>query len=201
MVLPKVREIKEALSSFFSRPYTSTFPVGAPDVDPHYRGIPRYHEQYCVGCGSCVQVCPSDAITIVDDTEHRVRKLTIDYGSCMHCGQCEEHCITEKGIQLSTDFAPPAAVKTADELYHSVEKKLVFCESCGAPIACQDHFVWIKERLGAKAYAHPNLLLQTLAQFQTMSVATTKEKLRREDQIKMVCPKCRYRIVTTDEFH
>jgi hypothetical protein len=34
-----------------------------------------------------------------------------------------------------------------------------------------------------------------------MPLVSTKDKIRREDQIKMVCPKCRYRIVSIDEFH
>jgi len=81
-----------------------------------------------------------------------------------------------------------------------VEKELALCEACGAVIACRDHFRFIKERLGAKAYAHPNLLLATQRQFTEVIPAKIKGRIRREDQIKEVCAICRHKIVVQDEF-
>jgi len=65
MMLPKLREIKEALTSFFSPPYTTKYPAGPAAAFPSYRGLPKYDKDNCVGCGTCAQVCPSLAIQVL----------------------------------------------------------------------------------------------------------------------------------------
>jgi CBS domain-containing protein len=69
-----------------------------------------------------------------------------------------------------------------------------------APIACRDHLLWIKERLGEKAFAHPNLLLATQRLLTDVDPSQPKSRLRREDQIKDSCAKCRQKVVSLDEF-
>ncbi len=200
MFLPKLREVKEALISFFSAPYTTRFPAEAHRPEPEFRGLPRYHEADCVGCGACAQVCPPQAIIMTDDAAARRRTLTINYASCIHCGQCEEKCITGKGVRLSNDYSLSVMSLEAKELFETVEKELVLCESCGRPIAPCDQLLWIKERLGAKAYAHPNLMLQTQRMIAEVEPTPVKSRLRREDQIKFLCPTCRRKVVILDEF-
>ncbi len=200
MFLPKLREIKEALTSFFSAPYTTKFPA-KPDMESAaYRGMPRYNEDVCVGCGTCVQVCPSSAIELVDDKEKKLRTLRVDYGSCIQCGQCQEKCITETGIENTPFYSIAVTDVKTEEVFETVEKALVLCESCGEVIGCRDHLSWVKERLGAKAYAHPNLLLRSQEDFTEVAPAKTKSRIRREDQIKFVCGRCRQKIVVADEF-
>jgi hydrogenase-4 component H len=80
------------------------------------------------------------------------------------------------------------------------EKSLAICEACGAMIACDDHLSFVRDRLGAKAFANPNLLLATQQKFTELIPATIKDRLRREDYLKLVCPKCRHKIVVKDEF-
>ena len=201
MFLPKIREIKEALVSLFSKPYTSKFPFEEYKAPEEFRGWPKYFEEFCVGCGTCAQVCPPQAITMVDDNETGKRILTVNYGSCIHCGQCEEKCVTEKGIQLSNEYSGATMDLNAPHMFESVEKEILICEMCGAVIGCSDHLHWIKERLGAKAYAHPNLLLQTQKEFFDLKPSKPKARVRREDQIKLMCAKCRYKVVVEDEFY
>lgn len=43
----------------------------------------------CDGCGACVDVCPMEAIEIVDD------KAIIDEDECGDCGACVDECPTE----------------------------------------------------------------------------------------------------------
>jgi len=47
----------------------------------------RIDEETCVGCGACVKVCPSDAITGEKKKPH-----TIDFEKCIKCGVCKETC-------------------------------------------------------------------------------------------------------------
>ncbi len=44
----------------------------------------------CEGCGACVDVCPTEAITLNDDD-----KAVIDAELCTDCGACADECPTE----------------------------------------------------------------------------------------------------------
>jgi ferredoxin len=43
----------------------------------------------CTGCESCVEECPSEAISMVED------KAVIDNDSCIDCGVCVDACPVE----------------------------------------------------------------------------------------------------------
>lgn len=201
MYLPKIREVKEALTSFFSKPYTTKFPAEKFTPYEEFRGFPRYDSEKCVGCGTCAQVCPPTAITITDNLELKKRTLVVNYSSCIHCGQCEEKCITEKGIRLSNEYSFSYMDKNDKSILEQVEKELALCEICGEIIAPRDQLKWVRERLGAKAYAHPNFLLETQREFFEVEPSEPKSRIRREDQIKEVCSKCRQKVVVEDEFY
>ena len=198
MYLPKLREIREALTSFFSAPYTTAYPSGSFVPAPEYRGFPRFQPVSCVGCGACAQVCPSGAITIRDDAV--TRTLTINYGSCIQCGQCHEHCITGAGIIPTTHYSLPVGDRYAPELLESIEKELVVCEGCGRPIAPRDQLRWVRRRLGARAYANPTLLMMLQEDGFDPEPSPTRERLRREDYGKILCPNCRQTVGLADEF-
>ena len=200
MYLPKVREVKEALISFFTPAYTTKFPKVSYEAPKEYRGKPKYYEEFCVGCGTCAQVCPPNAINIKDDKTNMTRTLQINYCSCINCGQCEENCITQKGIKCTNDYHLSVTTTKAPEVFETINKELVICEICGETIACRDHLLFVKQRLGAKAYAHPNFLLETQKQFMDIETSHSKARIRREDYIKEVCAKCRQKVVIADEF-
>ena len=42
----------------------------------------------CDGCASCVEVCPSEAIAVVEG------KAVINQDECADCGACESECPT-----------------------------------------------------------------------------------------------------------
>ncbi|MBN1363494.1 MAG: 4Fe-4S binding protein [Syntrophaceae bacterium] len=46
----------------------------------------KIDKEKCVGCGVCVNVCPQEAISIVDN------KARIDADKCVDCGRCVQVC-------------------------------------------------------------------------------------------------------------
>jgi len=103
MKYPKLREVKEALISLFSRSYTTKYPYKPHVPFAGFRGKPVVNEDGCVGCETCANVCPSVAITFVDKPGEKKRYIYRDYGKCIFCGKCEEHCITGEGVKLSDE--------------------------------------------------------------------------------------------------
>lgn len=43
----------------------------------------------CIGCGDCVDECPTEAISMVDD------KAVVDEEACVDCGACVDVCPSE----------------------------------------------------------------------------------------------------------
>lgn len=48
-------------------------------------------QNYCVGCGTCHNICPKDAINMVFDKEGYL-KPEIDKEKCIACGLCDNYC-------------------------------------------------------------------------------------------------------------
>jgi ferredoxin len=46
-------------------------------------------QQKCNGCETCVEECPSEAISVVDE------KALVDTDTCIDCGACVEACPEE----------------------------------------------------------------------------------------------------------
>ncbi|MBY9021143.1 MAG: 4Fe-4S binding protein [Candidatus Lokiarchaeota archaeon] len=80
-----------------------------------WKGISPYHcytsylaeieEDSCIGCGTCVEKCPMEAIELVENI------AVIDSSRCIGCGICVHHC-PEKAMKLDRTgnrevFVPP----------------------------------------------------------------------------------------------
>jgi NAD-dependent dihydropyrimidine dehydrogenase PreA subunit len=49
----------------------------------------KVDEAKCTGCGTCIDVCPNEAIALVGD------KAKINPDDCLECGSCEGECPSE----------------------------------------------------------------------------------------------------------
>jgi len=203
MKYPKLRELKEAIKSLFSKPYTTKFPFEAHEAFDGFRGKPKYFEEYCVGCGACSHVCPSLAITVIDPEEPikgkksiPMRKIELRYDTCIFCGNCQAHCITEKGIQLTKEF--DLALFDRKLAVEDIEKELYVCEICGAIVTTKDHLRWLAKKLGTLAYGNPSLLLASQREHIPVESGAEGKEIRRPDLMKILCPKCRHEVVLKD---
>ena len=124
MKYPKIRELREAVISLVSPAYTSKFPAEPHVPFENFRGKPVVDDKNCVGCETCANVCPPHAITFVDDREKGIRTITRDYGKCIFCGQCQDHCITLKGVKLSDKIFDLAVFDRNNNVEHQ-EKELL----------------------------------------------------------------------------
>ena len=195
MRYPKLRELIEAIRALVKGPYTSGFPFQPHTPEKRFRGKPEYHEEYCVGCNACSEVCPTGCIKTIDiiDTDPPLRRLDLHYDSCIFCGQCQATCITQEGIKLSDKF--DLAIFDRNEAIESVEKELVLCEACGCVVGAKDHLVWVARKLGPLAYSSPTSYLSTLKEMRLAYLKIERSKqLTRQDRIKVLCPKCRREI-------
>lgn len=193
MKYPKLRELKEAIYSLVTPAYTSRFPAEPHTPAKNYRGKPVVDDEHCVGCETCTNVCPSGAITFRDDKERKIRITERDYGLCIFCGQCQEHCITGRGVRLSDEIWE-MSVFDRKELVEKQEKELLVCESCGAVITTKDHLRFLHRKLGPRAFSsvlNLNVLNETLqlASWEDTRVEV-KDGLQRKDLFNVICPNC-----------
>ena len=191
---PKLRELKEAVTAVFSPRFTTRFPAEPCVVPERYRGKPEFDLDTCIGCGACVNVCPTNALTQVDDLEANppVRRITQQTDACIFCGNCQENCTTETGIKLSNEW--DLANMDRSTMTETLEFELQMCEKCGAVIGTKKHLVWLYEKLGPLAYTNPSLLLaksgqliEKLPDFQQQP----QRPAQPNDFMKILCPKCK----------
>ena len=207
MRYPKLRELKEAIKALIEGPYTSKFPYEPHKPYERFRGKPEFHEEDCMGCGACFQVCPAKAIEMQDKGNKRI--LTLNLDMCIFCGQCQANCPTEKGIILSSEFDLATTGKRED-LKQEIKKELLLCECCQEAIAPYDQIIWVSKKLGPLCFSNTSLMLSYLRNFPAIAGSrpilndlrealtlegqpSPKEKCEfmRSDRIKILCPRCR----------
>jgi hydrogenase-4 component H len=193
MKYPKLREIKGALHSLFTKPYTTKFPKVSHVPFSTFRGRPYYHEDKCIGCTACVQVCPAKALEFKDVTENGKAKrvLTVHWDICVGCGHCQLNCVSEEGIVLSNEF-DMATCEDRKELFQTIEKEMVYCESCNEPFVCRDHLLWTIKKLGPLYTSNTTLLYFQQGELFSRDIpAKDNEEFLRSDRFRVLCPKCR----------
>jgi len=73
------------------------------------RGFHTNDWEVCIGCGTCSDICPTEAITMVErldlkDEEGKLQQRpTIDYGRCCFCALCVDIC-TSDSLKMSKEY-------------------------------------------------------------------------------------------------
>ena len=78
------------------------------------------NELTCVACGLCTEVCPYEAISLVEKQAggHTYTCASVDAGHCMGCGLCTASC-RSSSIELSGQFSNEALMAELWEWMHS----------------------------------------------------------------------------------
>lgn len=200
---PKLRELKEAITAVLKGPYTDKFPKVPAVVTERYRGKPVFQEEDCVLCGACGEVCPPQAIEMVQERREdgtAIRRMVLHYDICIMCGQCVRACITDKGIIQSNEF--DLALFDRSQAVETVEDELLTCDVCGEFITSRKHAQWIARKLGTIAYSNPSLILVAQEEMGLVDeIGPRSERpLKRNDTMRILCPRCRRSVVQTEEW-
>ena len=100
-----------ALKFLFRKPQTLRFPFEKKAPAARCRGLHLNDLETCTGCGSCADICPNQAITMIDMPEieaepgDKGERPQIDYGRCCFCGLCVDVC-------------PPGSLSLSRDYYH-----------------------------------------------------------------------------------
>jgi formate hydrogenlyase subunit 6/NADH:ubiquinone oxidoreductase subunit I len=210
---PKIRELKEAFRSIFSKPYTTSFPKKPHKPFEGFRGKPEPDKDGCIACGACTFVCPSAAIELKENLEKipPTREIIWRYDLCIFCGQCERICTTQKGVKLGPEFDLATADRTS--LFSGVEKDLVLCEDCGTIVGTEEQLKWLLGKLGPLSSGNYNLIYSAQKELELAKDFSentnlpgspteprfTKRSPERSDLYRILCPKCRHVVLAYNQ--
>jgi len=99
----------KAINYLFKKPRTLRYPFESKEPALRYRGFHLNDWEKCTGCGNCADICPNEAITMVEIPEiepkasEKNERPKLDYGRCCFCGLCVDIC-PAGSLRLSRDY-------------------------------------------------------------------------------------------------
>ncbi|MFO7899586.1 MAG: FAD-dependent oxidoreductase [Planctomycetota bacterium] len=99
----------KAVRFLFEKPVTLRYPFEQKEPARRYRGFHLNDWEACTGCGNCADICPNDAITMIEapglqpEPGEKNERPQLDYGRCCFCGLCVDIC-PPASLRLSRDF-------------------------------------------------------------------------------------------------
>lgn len=101
----------------FKKPVTLEYPEKKLPVGEYFRGKPVVNSE-CIKCGTCMKVCPSNAIKIQDN------RFVIDLKRCIFCGNCSFYC-PKSAISMSDCYELATGDLDELSLVYDISKKEV----------------------------------------------------------------------------
>ena len=95
-------------------------------IPEEFRGMIKHDEEKCIGCGSCVEMCPSFAIRLEEDANRK--DIVFNLAKCSYCGQCEEVCPVD-AINLVEEPTPIYKDRNLGLLHGCMAREM--CKVCG----------------------------------------------------------------------
>jgi glutamate synthase (NADPH/NADH) small chain len=99
----------KAVNYLFKKPRTLRYPFEPKEPARRYRGFHLNDWEKCTGCGNCADICPNEAIAMVEIPEiepkagEKNERPELDYGRCCFCGLCVDIC-PAGSLRLSRDY-------------------------------------------------------------------------------------------------
>jgi len=85
--------------------------------------VPKIVAKKCVGCGLCVEWCPTDSLSLVDRKGRDMPLSVLKKETCIGCGECVVTCPHE-AIKISWSGAPQSVQeKTVEFAWAAINKK------------------------------------------------------------------------------
>jgi len=108
---PSILNPLKAIRYLFKKPKTLRYPFELKEPALRYRGFHLNDWDKCTGCGNCADICPNEAINMVEISELKPKpkegikneRPELDYGRCCFCGLCVDIC-PPGSLRLSRDY-------------------------------------------------------------------------------------------------
>lgn len=120
-----LKGLKYTLKNLQSKNVTTLYPNQELEMPDRFRGIQKFYPEKCIVCNQCVNICPTDCISLTGkshpDPNKRgkiIETYDINFEICILCDLCTEVCPTE-AIVMTNNFE--LAEYSRDNLFKNLQ--------------------------------------------------------------------------------